>query len=59
MCNNNVMYSFRLHKMFRILYFSLVLFAVISCGRNPNVAPYGTYTEGLLGSIEAKGWIGE
>lgn len=33
----------------------------ISCStpRNPDVAPYGTYAEGLIGSVKADGWIAE
>lgn len=27
--------------------------------RNPDVAPYGTYAEGLIGSIHAQGWLKE
>lgn len=40
-------------------FFAALLLVAVSCGRNPNVAPYGSYAEGLLGSVEPEGWIKE
>lgn len=39
--------------------FAAALLVAVSCGRNPEVAPYGTYSEGLIASIEPQGWIKE
>lgn len=52
--------------MRRFLSTSMALFVLISsliscteASRNPDVAPYGTYAEGLIGSVKADGWIEE
>ena len=40
----------------------VLISSLISCteaSRNPDVAPYGTYAEGLIGSVKADGWIEE
>lgn len=49
-----------MEKTLKLIFLTVTALIIAACTeRNPEVAPYGTYAEGYLGSVEPQGWIKE
>lgn len=49
-----------MEKTLKLIFLTVAALITAACTeRNPEVAPYGTYAEGYLGSVEPQGWIKE